>query len=260
MRKYYLDNIRWCTVVLVVIYHVIYMYNAEGILGGVGKITNLPVQYYDLYQYIVYPWFMPILFVVSGICSRIYLERHTEKEFIRSRTLKLLVPSTIGLFAFQFIQGYISMSISNAFEIMAEVPGFIKYLIMAISGIGVLWYIQILWIFSMMLVLIRKIEKGRLYSVCVTVTVPILILLVLPLWGAAQILNTPVIVVYRFGFYGLQFLLGYFVFSHDEVIERLKKMFIPMMVAASALCVFFCIRYFGENFADAPVKIGRAHV
>ena len=31
MRKYYLDNIRWVTVVLVVIYHVIYMYK---ILSG----------------------------------------------------------------------------------------------------------------------------------------------------------------------------------------------------------------------------------
>ena len=34
MRKYYIDNIRWITVVLVVLYHVFYMYNAEGILGG----------------------------------------------------------------------------------------------------------------------------------------------------------------------------------------------------------------------------------
>ena len=33
MRKYYLDNIRWITVVIVVLYHVIYMYNAEGIPG-----------------------------------------------------------------------------------------------------------------------------------------------------------------------------------------------------------------------------------
>ena len=41
MRKYYLDNIRWITVVTVVIYHVFYMYNSEGIVGGVGKITNL---------------------------------------------------------------------------------------------------------------------------------------------------------------------------------------------------------------------------
>ena len=44
MRKHYLDNIRWVTVVLVVIYHVLYMYNGEGILGGVVKITSLYVQ------------------------------------------------------------------------------------------------------------------------------------------------------------------------------------------------------------------------
>ena len=70
MRKYYLDNIRWVTVVLVVIYHVFYMYNGEGILGGVGKITALNVQYYDIFLYAVYPWFMLLLFLVSGICSR----------------------------------------------------------------------------------------------------------------------------------------------------------------------------------------------
>ena len=33
MRKSYLDNLRWVTVVLVVLYHVFYMYNAEGIVA-----------------------------------------------------------------------------------------------------------------------------------------------------------------------------------------------------------------------------------
>ena len=50
MRKSYLDNIRWITVVLVVIYHVVYMYNAEGILGVVGRITDADPQYVDLYM------------------------------------------------------------------------------------------------------------------------------------------------------------------------------------------------------------------
>ena len=121
MRKSYIDNLRWVTVVLVVFYHVFYMYNAEGILGTLGKITDLEVQYFDLYQYIVYPWFMALLFIVSGISARYYIERHTGKEFIKSRTVKLLVPSTIGLFVFQFIQGYINVSFSEAGNI--EAPG-----------------------------------------------------------------------------------------------------------------------------------------
>jgi fucose 4-O-acetylase-like acetyltransferase len=140
------------------------MYNAEGILGGLGKITNLTSQPYDIFMYFVYPWFMPVLFMVAGISSRLFLERHTDKEFVKSRTQKLLVPSTIGLFAFQFIQGYVSMSLGTAFsDLVADgVPKPVIFLIMVASGSGVLWFVHLLWIYSMILVLLRKIEQGRL--------------------------------------------------------------------------------------------------
>ena len=180
MRKKYLDNIRWITVVLVVIYHVLYMYNGEGVLGGIGKITNLEVQYYDAYQYMVYPWFMCILFLVSGICSRIYLEKHTGKEFAKSRTRKLLVPSTIGLFAFQFIQGYFNMNTGDGAELAGSVPAPIVFVIMVLSGIGVLWYIQLLWIFSMLLLLVRKIEKDRLWKLGGRTNILAIILFAIP--------------------------------------------------------------------------------
>ena len=79
MRRFYLDNIRWATVVLVVIYHVFFMYNAEGVAGGFGKITDLPVQYYDVFQYAVYPWFMAILFLVAGMSARFALDRYGDR-------------------------------------------------------------------------------------------------------------------------------------------------------------------------------------
>lgn len=251
MRKSYIDNLRWVTVVLVVFYHVFYMYNAEGILGTLGKITDLEVQYFDLYQYIVYPWFMVLLFIVSGISARYYIERHTGKEFIKSRTVKLLVPSTIGLFVFQFIQGYINVSFSEAGNI--EAPGFVKYIIYCLSGIGVLWYIQMLWLFSLVIVLIKKIDKDRFWNICRKTPFWVLILIAVLFWGAGQLLNTPVIVSYRFGFYFLAYLLGYFVFSHDEVIEVTKRYFPLFAVIAVGLGTAFCIVYFGQNYADDPV-------
>ncbi len=251
MRKSYIDNLRWVTVVLVIFYHVFYMYNAEGILGTLGKITDLEVQYFDLYQYIVYPWFMALLFIVSGISARYYIERHTGKEFIKSRTVKLLVPSTIGLFVFQFIQGYINVSLSEAGYI--EAPGFVKYIIYCLSGIGVLWYIQMLWLFSLVIVLIKKIDKDRFWNICRKTPFWVLILIAVLFWGAGQILNTPVIVSYRFGLYFLAYLLGYFVFSHDEVIEVTKRHFPLFAVIAVGLGTAFCIVYFGQNYADDPV-------
>jgi fucose 4-O-acetylase-like acetyltransferase len=136
MRKYYLDNIRWITIVLVVIYHVIYMFNGEQPYGVVGPFRE--VQYQDCLQYLLYPWFMVLLFVVSGMSSRYYLEKHTEKEFIRSRTRKLLVPGTIGVIVLGWIQGYYNMLLSNAFATLdiTVIPKPVVFLILALSGMG----------------------------------------------------------------------------------------------------------------------------
>ncbi len=256
MRKHYLDNVRWITVIIVVIYHVFYMYNAEGVPGGLGRITDLPVQYYDAFQYLVYPWFMPVLFIVSGISASLYLDSHSDKEFIKSRTLKLLVPSTIGLFFFQFLQGYVNISLSGGFEDFASagVPKPVVFLIMVVSGSGVLWYMQLLWVYCAVLLLIRKIEKGKLLEAGAGTPLWTMALFILPIWGASQILNVPVVSVYRIGFYFVFFILGYYVFSNDKVIERLKKIAVPLTAFAIVLCVVFTVMYFGENFADKPVN------
>ena len=266
MRKYYLDNIRWITVVIVVLYHVFYMYNAEGILGGIGQITNLTVQPYDIFQYLVYPWFMPILFIVAGISSRLYLEKHTNKEFIKSRTTKLLVPSTIGLFVFQFIQGYVNLHLADGAEELAAtgVPKFVIFLIMVASGSGVLWFVHLLWIYSIILVVIRNIEKDKLLEIGSRTPLWLIVLFFFPVWGAAQILNTPIISVYRFAFYFVFFMLGYYVFSNEEVMDKLKKYAAAFIIIGATLCIAFAILNFivrgGTNYADKPVNRGPLYV
>ena len=235
MRRLYIDNIRWMTVVLVVLYHVIYMFNGIETFGVIGPFSG--VQYQDTYQYLVYPWFMLLLFVVSGMSARYALERQTHGAFLKSRTRKLLVPSTLGLLAFWWILGYYNMLLSGALDSLANVPKPVLFVIMAASGIGPLWYIQMLWVFSVILVWVRKIEKDKLWALGGKATVPFVILLALVVWGAAQILNTPMIVVYRFGIYGLGFFLGYFIFSHDEMMERLEKCWLLLLVCALAVAV-----------------------
>ena len=68
MRKHYLDNIRWATVLLVVLYHAIFMYNHVVTVGVVGPVTDCRWQ--DALQYLLYPWFMVVLFLVSGALAR----------------------------------------------------------------------------------------------------------------------------------------------------------------------------------------------
>lgn len=252
MRKKYLDNLKSFVVILVVIYHVIMMFTPI-IPLCVGSFRS--VQYQDAYMYLVYPWFMVILFVVSGMTSRFYLEKHTVKEFRKSRTTKLLVPSTLALFVFHWITGYFNMAAAGAFDtIPSEVPGVVKYIIMALSGQGPLWYILMLWIFSMVLSFFHKWEKGRLYELCGKMNFLMIAALAVPLWLFGQILNTPVVTVYRFGLYGFSFFAGYFVFANDKAMEKVSKYWHFTSIAAGIMGVAYTIFYFGENFADAPVN------
>ena len=114
-RRIYLDNIRWITVCIVVIYHVIYMFNGVQTFGVIGPFRER--QWQDAFQYLVYPWFMALLFAVSGMAARYYLEGHDTKAFVRDKTRKLLVPSTIGLFVFQWILGYYNMKIGGGWDL-----------------------------------------------------------------------------------------------------------------------------------------------
>ena len=251
MRKTYLDNIRWITVSLVVIYHVIYIFNGVTRYGIIGPFRANQPQ--DLFQYMVYPWFMLLLFVVSGMSARFELDKVTAKEFVRKRTRKLLVPSTIGLLVWGWVMGYYNMLIGGAFEQMGAVPKPILFLIMCVSGTGPLWYIQLLWIFSILLLVIRKIDNNRLWHLCGDAGTVAALVLTVVIYGAAQILNTPVIVVYRFGIYGAGFLIGYFVFSHDEVMDRLERNWILLSSLGAASGVMFVVMYWGQSYPDHEV-------
>lgn len=162
MRKPYLDNIRWTVVLLVLVYHVCYLFNGAGVPGGIPEAANIPA--FDALAYMVYPWFMALLFVVAGVSARYSLQKRTGKQFIKERADKLLVPSTLGLFVIHWITGYFNM--------------------------------------------------------------------------------------YRFGIYFASFLIGYYVFFHDEVQKILEKACLPLLCLAVAGAVCYTFYYFGSNYTS----------
>ena len=252
MRKHYLDNIRWFSVLAVVLYHVFFMFNSISVMAFR---TFSDVQYQDGIIYLLYPWIMVILFLIAGMSSRYYLEKHTIKEFISSRTRKLLVPSTIGILLFGWTQGYISMMETDAFSKSPEImslPLPARILIMDVSGTSILWFSQMLWLISMLAALIAKFEKGRLYKFTSKAGIITSVLLVIPVFISANILNMPILSVYRFGLYPFVFFLGYFVFAHDEVIKRIAKFRIPLIIASAALGITYLILYFGQDAMSVP--------
>ena len=257
MRKHWIDNLRWVTVLSVLLYHVIYFFNNKGVFGGIGGFGDYPAnpQYQDILMYILYPWFMPLLFLLAGVSARYGLELHSSKQWFKSRTLKLLVPSTIGLLVFQWMTGYFNTLVSGV-DVMAEVHQPIKFFFWAVSGTGPLWFIQDLWLFSLILLLIRKLDKKDVFHLlCGKLGIVWIVLLGILFWlGEQTLIMNPraesldgLYNLYKPLFYLIPFLLGYFVFSHDDVQEALGKAWLPLMSVAVISGVILVVTTFGSN-------------
>ena len=258
MRKHWIDNLRWVTVLLVLFYHVIYFYNNKGVFGGIGGFGPYPKchQYQDVVMYILYPFFMPLLFLLAGISARYALEKKSAKKWFKARTRKLLVPGTIGLFVFHWMVGYFNTLVAGRGDVFTGLPGAVNYIIMAISGTGPLWFVQVLWLLCLVLLLVRAIDKNdKCWNWCGKFgLIPVMLLGALLYLGSFTLIREPrpesadgLLNLYKPLYYMLPFLMGYFVFSHDEIIEMLGKVWYFLVGWAIGFGVALVVLYFGKD-------------
>ena len=258
MRKHWLDNLRWVTVLLVLFYHVFYFYNNKGVFGGIGGFGEYPQhpQYQDIVMYILYPWFMPLLFLLAGISARYALEKRSVKEWFRARTRKLLVPGTVGLFVFHWMVGYFNTLVASRSGIFDGMPVPVKYGVMAVSGTGPLWFVQVLWLLCVVLLLVRALDKkDKFWNLCGKAGLVVILLLGVLFWAGEQTLvKQPrpesadgIWNLYKPLFYLIPFLLGYFVFSHEAVQVKVKKAWIPLLACAVVAGVVLIVTTFGQD-------------
>lgn len=246
MRKDFLDNIRSATVILVVIYHVAYIFNSAGVISSI-PMRGVPAV--DVICYFLYPWFMCLMFLIAGISARYSLQTRDAKQFAKERVQKLIVPYFGGMFLIGWLNGWVTAHYVDMFGGTA-VPGFIKYLVYCLN-IGPLWFLLELFIISIILLLLRKLDKNdKLWTIAEKFSLFWLILLVLPVWGSSYLLNPPVVTIFRNGIYWFMFLLGYYVFSHGKVLEVIKTYSIPFLIIGIALGSADVWYFFGQNYAS----------
>ena len=274
MRYHYLDNIRWVTVLLVMFFHVFYYFNAYCMGSGIGGFSDYQPQ--DAVLYLLYPWLMPLLFVVAGMSSRYALQRKSAGEYLRTRTRKLLVPATLGLFIFQWMAGYFGMQTMN-FRFHADMgagqPWWVMYIMWAVCGGGGLWFIQLLWLFSLITIVdplllhtsqapfLCRAGRGGSHGSWMAVfgLLPFGALLYLSdqtVMDGDNSMQDPAMLynVYRPLYYLTAYLFGYFFFVREEVqglLVRLRWMIIP---AALACGIWLTITTFGQD-AYSPAYI-----
>lgn len=245
MRKIWIDNLRTTVVLLVLLFHVFY-YNSSCCQGSnFGGFADQ--QWQDGILYALYPWMMILLFVLAGVSSHYAIDKYSPREFIRSRTVRLLVPGTIGLFVWQWITGYFNVMTVGAASgigdgIWGDLPWGARYMMMAVTGGGHLWFIQLLWVFSLFTPWLPKVERTPKHIWIY------LLLGFLLLFAAEQtVADLPfpqhplsLYNVFRPIVYLVCYLLGFYLFTEQawlDLLEKLRWLLIVVSVGASVAIV-----------------------
>lgn len=262
MRKHYIDNLRWITILLVVVFHAGYYYNNIGIAPSFSGLPEFSGAFtvMGLYQYLVYPWFMLLLFVIAGMSARYALQKRNDKQFLKNRIDKLLVPSTLGILAFGWIGGYINYLL-YAGAMPETTPMLVRTIVILLSGIGALWFCHVLFLSSFILLLLRRVLRCiHIDDACVCTWfanrcnwVVVLFGIGLTFWGGAYIGNLPLISAYRNGIYIPAFLSGYYVFSNECLIEKLKQHTLILLFLGVGMGVWYVKNCYGLTYTDVHV-------
>lgn len=93
MRKYYIDNLRWMSLLWLIPYHTAMAWNVwrepNYIFFEENKLISSIVVFLS-------PYFMPLLFLLAGISTKYALQKRNFKQYLAERVNKQLIPLLFG--------------------------------------------------------------------------------------------------------------------------------------------------------------------
>lgn len=245
MRKHYIDNLRWITLILLIPYHAAMAWNIWGepnyIFFEGNKIISSTVVFLS-------PYFMPVMFLIAGISARLSLQKRTVRQYISERFKKLLIPFVFGTVFIMPLMTYIADKFNYGYQ--GDLFGhyavfFTRFtdLTGADGGfsVGHFWFILYLFIISLIAAGIILLQKKILPEKNIGRS-----LLLLCLWGLPLPLFSGLLSIggKSLAEYAYIFLAGYYIFSNDHVIikaEKYKWIFLCIGLAAAVFNVYMFI-------------------
>ncbi|PXX45379.1 acyltransferase family protein [Undibacterium pigrum] len=156
-RLYFLDWVRIIAFFLLILYHV-GMYYVEWGWHVKSPHANSAIQPLMM---MTNPWRLSLLFFISGVASAFMLEKIATGKFLRSRSLRLLLPLIFGMFVVVPPQAYFEVveklayagSYSEFMQLyLHHYRGFkIEGKVLDLPTWNHLWFVTYLWVYSVLL-------------------------------------------------------------------------------------------------------------
>lgn len=238
-RVNYIDNLRTVTVSLLIIYHAAMAYNSWGeanyiFFGRVNPIASIVV--------FMSPWFMPVMFLLAGVSASFSMKKRGCADFIKERFQRLGIPFLFGVAFINPILSYIADKSHNGYDgsYFAHYSVYFTRFtdLTGYDGgftLGHFWFIAVLIVISCIgcgVIKVIDYAVGNNRSAMFIINIILMLLAVasfdITLWSK------------KIPTYLCVYLLGYYLFSKQDFIEKLvsfKWLFIVAFVLFSAMNV-----------------------
>lgn len=222
MRKYYIDNLKWILILVLVPYHVGMSFNTWGepnyIMLDSDKLISSFLVFFS-------PWFMPLLFLLAGTNTSYSIQKRGTTTYLKDRTKRLLLPFVIGVLILMPVQCYMADVFNYRYSgnLFSHYGRFFR--ITDLSGsdgcfsVGHYWFLIYLYIISIIGLLLIKIIGNPPMKIAY-VNSFILFALWIPLPFISDILSIGGKSLLE---YTYLFLVGYYIFSNDATLDLLEN-------------------------------------
>jgi len=257
IRKYYIDNLRNSTILLLFPVHTFMVWNDFGSRFYIWQEEN---KILSTCIVLVTPWFMPLLFVLAGMSARYALEKKTNKMFCLQRAGRLMVPFVFGLIVLVPFQALYARKFFYQYQggILAHWKYFFTHLT-DLSGydgaftLGHLWFILFLFFISILsLALFHWMPYQKAVVSVGKMPVFAVVFFFLLVWLMYYLGN--------FGGFSLGkdfalYVIGYYVLSNEVVIGKLEKnmgwlVSLSVMVTMMSAVFYYRFSYYGDLWVN----------
>ena len=224
MRKHYIDNLRWLAILLLIPYHAAMAWNfweePNYVFFHGDKVLSSLIVFFS-------PYYMPLLFLLAGISTRYALKKRTCGTYIAERAKRLLIPLLSGTLLLMPVMTFIADKYNCGYT-----GGFFAHYSVFFTkftdltgadggfSFGQFWFLLYLFVISVIAVGIIAFQRKFLSKAVSEPPFWVIIVLGAPLPLLSEILS---IGGKSLAGYLYIFLLGYYVFSNDNIIEKTAK-------------------------------------